>query len=287
MNIEPLLVMIHHNRPDLTRLALASLVAHTPRPYELMLIDNASPDRLDNLGADTLIKNPVPLSFAANCNQGLARAAGRPVVLLNNDLFLPPGWLQGLMAGLAAGWDVVGAVSNYELPLDLPTPDDGRIRVGAQAEPHEVGGRWGYLAEILGRYNAGARERPPQARPFVSFYAVALGAGAVAGLGPLCEEYAQGCEDLDWCLMAWARGFRVGQASGAYVLHFSGRSTEAGAAALARRDARNLPVLLGRWPAEAQEELDWIWRAAGIAPEGARLWERLARRRDWLQRCAA
>lgn len=284
---EPLLVMIHHNRPDLTRLALASLIAHTPRPYELLLIDNASPDHLEGLGADTLVRNPAPRSFAANCNQGLARAAGRPVVLLNNDLFLPPGWLAGLTAGLMAGWGVVGAVSNYELPLDLPAPDGGRLRLDAQAEPAAVGGRWGFLAELLGRSNAGALKRPPQARPFVSFYAAALAPAAMAALGPLCEEYEQGCEDLDWCLMAWARGFRVGQASGAYVVHFSGRATNADSQALMRRDARNLPALFGRWPRTARAELALAWDAAGIGGQGAELWARLARRRDWLQKRAA
>ncbi|MFH1059302.1 MAG: glycosyltransferase [Pseudomonadota bacterium] len=287
MSAEPLLVMIHHNRPDLTRLALASLKAHTPRPYELMLINNASPDRLEGLGVDTLLKNPAPRSFAANCNLGLARAQGRPVVLLNNDLFFPPNWLAGLMAGLDAGWAVAGAVSNYELPLDLPTPDDARLKIGPQAEPADAGGRWGFLGEILGRYNQNAQARPVQARPFVSFYAVALAADAVAGLGPLCEDYVQGCEDLDWCLTAWARGLSVGQAAGAYVVHFSGRSTEADAAALMRRDAHNLPVFFQRWPLARRRRLEAIWAGVGLTGQGAQLWRRLERRRDWLERCAA
>lgn len=280
--MSPLLVMIHHNRPDLTALALESLGRNTPEPHRLLLIDNASGDALPRLAASELLTNPAPLGFAANCNQGLARAEGGPVVLLNNDLYLPPGWLAGLLAGLERGFGVVGAVSNFELPLDLPWPS-GRLRLPAQAEPADLPpGAWPHLDQVLGRYNQGAAGQAPRPRPFVSFYAVAIAARAVARLGGLEEGFIQGCEDLDYCLRAWQAGLMVGQAPGAYVAHFSGRATMADAQALARRDGHNLPLLLGRWPRAAREELAARWRAHGLEEEGRRLWEGLERRRATL-----
>jgi GT2 family glycosyltransferase len=275
----PLLVMIHHNRPDLTALALESLRRHTPHPYRLLLIDNASGDVPPPfLDAAELLANPGPQSFAANCNQGLARARGGPVVLLNNDLYFPPGWLAGLLAGLTLGCDVVGAISNFELPLDLPW-QGGRLRLPAQAEPAELPPEaWPFLDQVLGGYNQGAVSRPPRLRPFVSFYAVALSARAVQRLGGLDEGFVQGCEDLDYCLRAWQAGLRVGQAPGAYVAHFSGRSTMADHQALDRRDSRNLPLLLRRWPRQARRELALRWRPEGLEQEGDALWQVLERR---------
>lgn len=271
--------MIHHNRPDLTALALESLRRHTPRPHRLLLIDNASGDDLAGLEPGELLTNPAPLSFAANCNQGLARAQGGPVVLLNNDLYLPPGWLAGLLAGLDQGFGVVGAVSNFELPLDLPWPG-GRLKLPAQAEPADLPAQaWPHLDRVLGVYNQGARGRPPRPRVFVSFYAVAMAARAVARLGGLEEGFIQGCEDLDYCLGAWRAGLAVGQAPGAYVAHFSGRATMADAQSLARRDRHNLPLLLGRWPGAARQELAARWRGHGLEAEGRALWQNLERRR--------
>jgi GT2 family glycosyltransferase len=274
----PLLVMIHHNRPDLTALALASLRRHTPQSYRLLVIDNASGDPLPALASGEMLVNPAPLSFAANCNQGILRAGGSPVVLLNNDLYFPPGWLAGLLGGLDQGWGVVGAVSNFELPLDLPWPG-GRLKLPAQAEPVDLPPEsWPLVDRVLGVFNQGAAPRPPRPRPFVSFYAVALSAACLEQLGGLEEGFRQGCEDLDYCLRAWRAGLSVGQAPGAYVVHFSGRSTMADAPALARRDAHNLPLLLARWPLAARRELARRWRAQGLEPEGAALWQNLERR---------
>lgn len=274
----PLLVMIHHNRPDLTALAVHSLRRHTPQPHRLLMIDNASGDALPGLGAGELLTNPARLSFAANCNQGLARGAGGPVVLLNNDLYLPPGWLAGLLAGLWQGFGVVGAISNFELPLDLPWRE-GRLKLPAQAEPSDLpDAAWPYLDKVLGAYNQGAAGQAPRPRPFVSFYAVALSSQAVERLGGLEEGFIQGCEDLDYCLRAWREGLSVGQAPGAYVAHFSGRATMAGAQALASRDRHNLPLLLKRWPPEARDGLAARWREHGLEAEGRRLWDGLERR---------
>ncbi|MBI5520985.1 MAG: glycosyltransferase [Desulfarculus sp.] len=276
--VPPLLVMIHHNRPDLTVLALESLGRNTPEPHRLLLIDNASGDALPGLSAHELLVNPARLSFSANCNQGLPRGSGGPVVLLNNDLYFPPGWLAGLLAGLEQGCGVVGAVSNFELPLDLPWPG-GRLRLPPQAEPGDLPpGAWPYLDKVLGAYNQGAAGQPPRPRAFVSFYAVALSSQAVERLGGLEEGFIQGCEDLDYCLRAWQAGLSVGQAPGAYVAHFSGRATLAGAQALASRDRHNLPLLLGRWPLAAREELAARWREQGLEDEGRRLWDGLERR---------
>lgn len=269
----PTLVMIHHNRPDLTRLAVLSLAQHTAPDHRLLLIDNASGDDLSGLPRHETLVNPRPLSFAANCNLGIAAAGGGPVALLNNDLYFPPGWLEGLLRGLADGLGVVGAVSNFEVPLSL-----GDVRLGAEADPAGLAGQWPRLDAVLNGFNQSQRARPQIPRPFVSFYAVALSPGVCARLGGLDEAFVQGVEDVDLCFRAWEAGFGVAQAPDAYVVHFSGRATEADARALARRDAHNLPLLLERWPRDRRETLLALWRRRGLEAEGADLWRRYQRR---------
>lgn len=279
---QPLIVMIHHNRPDLTDLAVYSLRAHTTGSYRLLLIDNASGDDLSCLQPDELWLNSRPRSFAHNCNLGLKRGEGDPVVLLNNDLFLPPGWLEGLLRGLDLGHGLVGAISNFEVPLNLRL-DGVRVKLGAQGDRQDIGGRWTGLSEVLGDFNSAGRERSPKLKHSVSFYAAAISAALIERVGWLDEGYVHGCEDLDYCLRAWRAGFTVAASLDAYVVHFGGRSTPgAGPRDMAARDRHNLAWLWQRHPRQAREELLQIWAAHGLAGEGRALWARLERRWDQL-----
>ena len=272
----PLLVMIHHNRPGLTRLAVSSLKAHTSPHHRLMLIDNASGDDLADPAVDIRVNNSAPLSFAANCNQGLAAAAGAPVILLNNDLFLPPGWLEGLLSGLDDGHGIVGAVSNFEVPLDMEI-NGRRFKLGQRGRPEDLAGQWSEISGLLGAYNRSVRTRPRLIKPNVSFYAVALSAKTLDRIGPLDESFVQGYEDLDYCLRAWEAGFTVVQELDAYVVHFSGLSTPDDREAHMRRDAHNLSRLRENWPPERRCGVLRHWADQGVEQDGRRMW-------DWIER---
>src|SRR5207248_5537371 len=73
-----------------------------------------------------VIRNKTNRGFPAGCNQGLARARGRYIVLLNNDTIVTAGWLDGLIACSLYDWPKVGmagAVTNYsrqpqQIPVD-------------------------------------------------------------------------------------------------------------------------------------------------------------------------
>src|SRR5262245_44334828 len=108
------------NQVGFTRLCLESVVRSTQLPYELLLVDNGSgdgtagflaefgrrpgPDRVEVIG------NPTNRGFAAGCNQGIVRARGASIVLLNNDTIVNEGWLDGLTAGLERGEGEGGTV---------------------------------------------------------------------------------------------------------------------------------------------------------------------------------
>ncbi|HSM59805.1 MAG TPA: glycosyltransferase [Longimicrobiales bacterium] len=121
------IVVVTYGKLHLTRLCLESLAAHTHHPaYEVVVVDNASadgtPDYLRALAAThprvRVILNPSNDGFAAACNQGVRAARGDVLVLLNNDVVLPPGWLGGLLGPLSD--TSVGAVNPVTNRIGTP-----------------------------------------------------------------------------------------------------------------------------------------------------------------------
>jgi glycosyltransferase involved in cell wall biosynthesis len=139
------IIILCCNQLNYTRECLESVLQHTRQPYELVLVDNSSndgtgeylaelqsansksgqaplPERPYGCFAQTnqiafggparvvVIRNETNRGFAAGCNQGLAEARGRYLVLLNNDTIVTSGWLDGLIAWSLHEWPSVGLV---------------------------------------------------------------------------------------------------------------------------------------------------------------------------------
>jgi hypothetical protein len=117
------------NQVQYTWLCLESVLRHTQPPYALVLVDNGSTDEtaayLDEVrrrpgpvGVQVL-RNEANRGFVVACNQALAVARGRYLVLLNNDTVLTAEWLDGLLDcarrhGPRVG--MVGVVTNRAAP---------------------------------------------------------------------------------------------------------------------------------------------------------------------------
>jgi GT2 family glycosyltransferase/tetratricopeptide (TPR) repeat protein len=123
------------NVAEMTRLCLESLLETTPAPYELILVDNGSTDETPALLKElqtrpgpqrfVIIRNETNVGYPRGCNQALAEARGRFLVFLNNDVVLPPGWLEGLLENIKADWPSIGAVgpvTNYAPHPQLVRP---------------------------------------------------------------------------------------------------------------------------------------------------------------------
>ncbi len=103
-------VMIVHNRLDLTRACLESL-RQTVRPFELCVVDNGSSDETPSYfrqwsGVPTLRyqRNPENVGLIRGLNQGAALARGDHLCFLHNDTeMLDPHWLGKLAAAVGPG----------------------------------------------------------------------------------------------------------------------------------------------------------------------------------------
>lgn len=109
MTLPVSVVLVTWNSADTLAVALDSLVASTPRPAELVVVDNASTDAtpglLESFAARgeiraRILRNDANLGFAAAANRGIREAAEPFVFLLNPDLRLRPDTLATLHASL-------------------------------------------------------------------------------------------------------------------------------------------------------------------------------------------
>lgn len=138
------------NRPDDLRRCLGFLIAERgKRPLEIVVIDNrpgpASPTRgvVAEFDDVVLLEEAKPgLSYARNA--GFAAARGEILVAIDDDVTVPAGWLERLVAPFAR--QEVMAVTGNVLPKELETRSQCRFEayggLGKGFAPLEVDGTW-------------------------------------------------------------------------------------------------------------------------------------------------
>lgn len=118
------IVVATRDRPEDLRGCLGGLVAQaTRRPVEIVVVDNnpasgRTPPVVAEFPAVRLVSEPrTGLSYARNA--GIAASAGAVVISTDDDVLVPPDWLEKLVAPLARA-DVMVVTGNV-LPLELET----------------------------------------------------------------------------------------------------------------------------------------------------------------------
>ncbi|CAG9612842.1 hypothetical protein BACCIP111899_02020 [Bacillus rhizoplanae] len=113
------IVILTHNQLHYTKQCIDSIRNYTEKEsYELIVIDNASTDGTVEwlqLQSDILlVKNAANVGFPRGCNQGIEKAKGDNILLLNNDVVVTENWLKNLLNCLYEQPDTaaVGPVTN-------------------------------------------------------------------------------------------------------------------------------------------------------------------------------
>lgn len=109
------IITVNYDQAEVTCALIESLHKISYPNFEIIVIDNASPtdnpkiikQRYPNV---IFIENPINYGFAAGNNFGLMRAKGEYVLLINNDIEVPKGFLEPLVYKLRNN-PTIGAVS--------------------------------------------------------------------------------------------------------------------------------------------------------------------------------
>ena len=231
------IVLVNYNSGGALKNCLDDLAREAGgQSLEVLVVDNASQDssletaRSAHPGFVYLL-NRVNVGFARACNQALALAKGRFLMLLNPDTRLKPGALAEL-AGYLEERPEVGAVGPKILD------PQGTVQYSARSAQ-------GPLALLFNRYSLLTRlwpDNPVSRRYLLSHWdhdserevdwlsgaALMVRREAVAAAGLMDEDFFLFHEDVDWCRRIQAAGFRIMFNPAAVVEHRIGISLDKG-----------------------------------------------------------
>jgi N-acetylglucosaminyl-diphospho-decaprenol L-rhamnosyltransferase len=224
-------VIVSFNTAPLLERAIQSLVSSAPsvNGLEIIVVDNASED-----GSPLMVREKFPdvrlvrltrnVGFAAGTNMGLRMARGEQLLLLNPDAELLHNAMPTLSSFLAEHpW--VAAVGPRLIYPDgthqdsaFHFPNLGQITFDFFPPPRHI-----LQSRLNGRY--GKTDSPhPIDHPLGA--CMLLSRTAFEDVGLLDEAFYMYCEEVDWCMRAWERGWEIYHHPGAVVIHHSGKSTE-------------------------------------------------------------
>ena len=241
------IVVLNLNKSFLTLECLDSIAQSAEnQDYEIILVDNGS--RADEAAALRCAIDPAVklisltqnMGFGEGSNIGVEFCVGRFLLFLNNDVVLPPGAIQRLVATFESSFSP-GAVGPT-----LLYPDGSVQEAGAFVKPNG-------LTFQIGKQNIPIAPHFPGGSYIVDYCSAACllverhAFLDVGGFDPAFDPAY--FEDVDFCLKLRARGLYTYCASDISVIHHENATS----ASLWRRDqidvmvARNHQVFLRQW----------------------------------------
>jgi GT2 family glycosyltransferase/glycosyltransferase involved in cell wall biosynthesis len=213
-----------YNAPDDLAACVASVLAHTQGEYQLVLIDDASPDaRIAELFAQyttrglpqlKLLRNAMNVGFTGTANRGMTLSRN-DVVLLNSDTLVTPGWLEALRR-CAASDPRIGTVTPFSNNAEICSFPrfcaNNAWDAGRDPAP---------VAAALAAAAVPTYPDLPTGVGFCFYVRRAL----IEDIGGFDAAFGAGYgEENDFCLRAAAHEWRNVLCDDAFVVHTGGRS---------------------------------------------------------------
>lgn len=231
------IVICVYGRFDILSKCLEALPEATSSAYNLILVDNASPDRAeaDNFYKSvdsksvTIVRNKENLGFPAACNIGARRKQSPLILMLNSDVILYPEAIDKLIADFD---DPKVGVAGMKLifPPDDPAGLNTNIRPAGKIQ--HIGLETNIRGEFVHVF-VGWDADHPKPNKVRETYAV-TGAALMTRrslwnrVGGFREEYGRGTwEDVDFCLSVRDAGeYTVIVDPTAVGIHYTGATAE-------------------------------------------------------------
>ncbi len=241
------IIIVNLNTKDLTVGCMRSIEKEAKDlSFEVLLTDNGSTDgsveALKSITKEkywknrfTLILNDKNTGYAKANNQGIKKAKGKYILLLNNDTIVHKGSLQALLK-FAEKTPDAGVIGSKLLNID------GSLQSSCFRFPT--------IGRAIREYWLGEKglfeKFAPQGKAPVTVDAV-VGAvflitpEAKKRVGILDERYFAYFEDIDYCRQTWKRGLKVYYLPGSVITHYHGATFKKLASEEAVRWRRLIP----------------------------------------------
>ena len=216
------LITVNYNQPEATRAFLRSLSFLNYPNWEVIVVDNASPDHSSAYLKKDFpfiihISSPVNLGFAGGNNIGLHFAKGAYIFLINNDTEVTPDLVLMLVNHMLAHPDCGIACPKIKYYY---TPDI--IQYAGAIGLHPLTSRSydiGYMEKDNGQYNDLRSTDLPNGA------AMMLSSKRIQEIGQMSEMFFLYYEELDWAARFTRAGYQVHYVGTAEVLHKESVST--------------------------------------------------------------
>jgi len=210
------IISINYKQASVTCEMLASMRQVTYPQYEVIVVDNASPDEevlpIAELFPEVqLIRSPENLGFAGGNNLGIAAAKGKYLLFLNNDTEVEPGFLEPLVA-LFESNPAVGIAS----PKIIFYGTDNVIQYAGCGGINPWTGRsvtYGLMEKDQGQHNISSTTA------LIHGAAMMVPMEVIRKVGLMPELYFLYYEELDWCEMIKRAGYQSHYVAESTVYH--------------------------------------------------------------------
>lgn len=222
------IVIVNLNTKDLTVGCLRSIEKEAGNlDFEVLLTDNGSSDgsveafkKISNekywKRRFTLILNKTNTGYAKANNQGIKKAKGKFILLLNNDTVVHKNALQNLVK-FAEDTPDAGVIGSRLLNID------GSLQMSCYHFPTISNaikeywfGRKGYFEKFA------PKGKDPVTVDSVVGAAFLITPEAKKKVGILDERYFAYFEDIDYCRQAWKQGLKVYYLPDSVITHYHG-----------------------------------------------------------------
>lgn len=233
------IVMLSWNAVEFTKIALDSIRKYTSPPYEIVIVDNGSNEEtvqwLRGLTDARVIFNEKNRGYAGGNNQAIAAASGDYVVLLNNDVIVTEGWLDGLLSafdrvpGLGISAPRSNKIAGDQLVVDAIYSGPGEMQEFATRRRELLAGE-GYLTDrAIG-------------------LCLCIDRRVIEEVGGLDERFGLGnFEDDDYSIRVRAAGYKIYVCDDVFIHHFGSQSFAANKVDYAATMRGNWTKFAAKW----------------------------------------
>jgi GT2 family glycosyltransferase/glycosyltransferase involved in cell wall biosynthesis len=250
-----IVIPVYNGYEDVLR-CYESVLAHSPAELTVLVVDDCGPDRRPVEAIDAMAsgrQHVVVLHRATNggfvraCNEAFAATAGRDVILVNSDIIVGPGWIEGLTAAAQSSSLIatVSSLTNHGTILSLPERNEPTSSLPDGMTPDEAAQR--------------VADRSLRLRPTIPTaigHCVYVKRIALDLVGGFDEVFGSGYgEEVDFCQRCVQVGLRHVCADDVFVYHRGGASF---GSAATEQQHRNEHIVAERYPWYQ----GWVGRAA-------------------------